>query len=167
MDRHPRAPPPRVRRRHLRASGPGGFDSRSRARRPRLGLLGRGRRPSPVGDPVHRRTQEPGGRGCRPLLPLPSPPLPRLLLLRLSVGLFLDSLVLAAGILAAVFGYALLTVPAEERYLRERLGDEYARYCERVPRFLPRVRAWRSGESVVVRMKGLRTEVLRAAGWAC
>jgi protein-S-isoprenylcysteine O-methyltransferase Ste14 len=85
----------------------------------------------------------------------------------LSVGLFLDSLLLAAGILAAVGGYALLTVPAEERYLRERLGEAYARYCERVPRFVPRLRAFRTTESVVVRMKGLRTEGLRAVGWAC
>ncbi|HET6202011.1 MAG TPA: isoprenylcysteine carboxylmethyltransferase family protein [Planctomycetota bacterium] len=86
--------------------------------------------------------------------------------LAVSVGLFLDSLVLAAGILAAVSGYALFTVPAEERYLRERLGEAYARYCESVPRFLPRLRGFQTAALLEVRVKSLRTECLRAAGWA-
>jgi len=32
-----------------------------------------------------------------------------------------------------------LVVPVEERELRERFGEEYARYCERVPRFIPTI----------------------------
>lgn len=45
-----------------------------------------------------------------------------------------------------VYVLAILTVPGlylvtvlEERELLERFGDEYARYCERVPRFVPRL----------------------------
>lgn len=40
----------------------------------------------------------------------------------------------ALGTMAAL--YAAI-VPHEERYLRERFGDEFDRYCERVPRLLP------------------------------
>ena len=36
------------------------------------------------------------------------------------------------------FGY--YTVILEERELRTRFGEEYERYCRRVPRFLPRLR---------------------------
>jgi protein-S-isoprenylcysteine O-methyltransferase Ste14 len=50
-----------------------------------------------------------------------------------------------------VYVIALLCVPAlylvvllEERELRERFGDEFVRYAERVPRFLPKLR---SGEA--------------------
>lgn len=46
---------------------------------------------------------------------------------------------------AGVYVLAVLTLPGlylvavlEERELLERFGDEYARYCERVPRFVPR-----------------------------
>lgn len=48
---------------------------------------------------------------------------------------------------AGVYVLAILTVPGiylvavlEERELLERFGDEYARYRERVPRFVPRLR---------------------------
>lgn len=47
-----------------------------------------------------------------------------------------------------VYVLVILTLPGlylvavlEERELLERFGDEYARYCERVPRFVPRFRA--------------------------
>ena len=42
----------------------------------------------------------------------------------------------ALGTMAAL--YATI-VPHEEKYLRERFGDEFDRYCERVPRLVPQV----------------------------
>jgi protein-S-isoprenylcysteine O-methyltransferase Ste14 len=45
----------------------------------------------------------------------------------------------------AVYAIAIAIIPAlylvvvlEEKELRDRFGDEYLRYCERVPRFIPR-----------------------------
>lgn len=46
---------------------------------------------------------------------------------------------LAVYVIAVVIAPALyLVVVLEERELRQRFGEEYVRYCERVPRFLPR-----------------------------
>jgi protein-S-isoprenylcysteine O-methyltransferase Ste14 len=43
-------------------------------------------------------------------------------------------------ILAAGVPVLLAIIHIEERELRDRFGEEYVRYCERVPRFLPRRR---------------------------
>ena len=44
-------------------------------------------------------------------------------------------------LLAAVYAAQLsLQLPIEERELRRRFGDHYRRYCEAVPRFIPRLR---------------------------
>jgi protein-S-isoprenylcysteine O-methyltransferase Ste14 len=42
----------------------------------------------------------------------------------------------ALGTMAAL--YAAI-IPHEERYLREKFGDEFDRYCERVPQLLPQI----------------------------
>jgi protein-S-isoprenylcysteine O-methyltransferase Ste14 len=47
------------------------------------------------------------------------------------------------GIMAAV--YAAI-VPHEEAYLRERFGEAYDRYCERVPRIVPQAEPLSGGE---------------------
>ena len=41
---------------------------------------------------------------------------------------------------AAGTGYILVAVRFEEHDLRRSLGEEYERYAERVPRFVPRLR---------------------------
>jgi protein-S-isoprenylcysteine O-methyltransferase Ste14 len=46
---------------------------------------------------------------------------------------------LALGALGTMAGLYAAIVPHEEEYLRERFGDEFDRYCERVPRILPHV----------------------------
>jgi protein-S-isoprenylcysteine O-methyltransferase Ste14 len=40
----------------------------------------------------------------------------------------------ALGTMAALYS---AIIPYEERYLREKFGDEFERYCERVPRVMP------------------------------
>jgi len=49
--------------------------------------------------------------------------------------------------LAALYAAQLaLQLPLEERELRRRFGRQYARYCQLVPRFVPRIRPIRPGE---------------------
>lgn len=46
---------------------------------------------------------------------------------------------LATVALGAMFALYSTIVPHEERYLREKFGEAYDRYCERVPRVLPQL----------------------------
>lgn len=48
----------------------------------------------------------------------------------------------ALGTMAALYS---AIVPYEERYLREKFGEEYERYCERVPRLIPQPEPAQSG----------------------
>jgi protein-S-isoprenylcysteine O-methyltransferase Ste14 len=67
----------------------------------------------------------------------------------LYLGSFLFSLGVSilmptSGALVFLVGVALLyaaLIPGEEFFLRQRLGDAYRGYCERVPRLLPRLRS--------------------------
>lgn len=56
-----------------------------------------------------------------------------------AVALFTNylSMYLLVVISAAALYWVVLL---DEKELRDRFGDEYVRYCERVPRFLPRIR---------------------------
>jgi protein-S-isoprenylcysteine O-methyltransferase Ste14 len=47
--------------------------------------------------------------------------------------------VLTAAAFTALY---FLIVPAEEEYLSRKFGAEYRRYCEAVPRLIPRLRPW-------------------------
>src|SRR5207248_1275280 len=58
-----------------------------------------------------------------------------------------------------VFLYTAL-VPAEERFLREKFGDQYEAYCRAVPRLAPRMRPWRSRHE-----GGFDWVVLRGEAW--
>jgi hypothetical protein len=49
-------------------------------------------------------------------------------------------LVMYVGVFALLYG---AIIPAEEKFLREKFGEEYLRYCAHVPRVLPRLRAWK------------------------
>jgi protein-S-isoprenylcysteine O-methyltransferase Ste14 len=86
-------------------------------------------------------------------------------LIACSAALFLQSAVFAVAVAAAVVAYATVTVPAEEAHLRETVGEEYGRYCERVPRFLPRLSGIQVQSPIVVHLNGLRRELLRALQW--
>lgn len=71
--------------------------------------------------------------------------------------LYLGNLLLAAGLALVVHSalFYLLVLPlvsyayaaivaAEEAFLQEKFGAEYARYCRRVNRWLPRLQDWRA-----------------------
>jgi protein-S-isoprenylcysteine O-methyltransferase Ste14 len=47
--------------------------------------------------------------------------------------------VLTAGALGTMAALYATIVPHEEEYLHERFGEEFERYCERVPRILPQL----------------------------
>jgi protein-S-isoprenylcysteine O-methyltransferase Ste14 len=76
-------------------------------------------------------------------------------LIAISAALMLQSLTFALGIFLGAMFYAWATVPAEERFLREALGEPYMRYCQRTPRFWPDFTSFHSPETVVVSVKAL------------
>lgn len=86
-------------------------------------------------------------------------------LLILALAIFLKSLVFGAGVAAAAIAYMTLTVPIEERSLLATLGQEYADYCSRVPRYWPNARKYWSPRAITVDVPSLTAEMRRALGW--
>ena len=86
-------------------------------------------------------------------------------LMSAAVALFLQSLSLAATLIVVGAGYLLVTLMHEERHLCERYGATFEDYCRRVPRFWPRLSSYHSPAVIRVRVRGLRSEMLRAARW--
>jgi len=86
-------------------------------------------------------------------------------LLLLSVAAFLESVTCVIGFLLAMTAYWLLTVPAEEKDLRQLLGAEYDAYAARTPRLLPRLTGFHSPKFVSVKVKSLSIELRRTVVW--
>jgi protein-S-isoprenylcysteine O-methyltransferase Ste14 len=86
-------------------------------------------------------------------------------LIALSVAVMLQSMTFLACVLVGAVFYALATVPAEERYLTGQLGESYIRYCQEVPRFVPRLSNFSTSMTLVVSVRALRLECSRAARW--
>ena len=86
-------------------------------------------------------------------------------LMGISVALFLESLTFAAAFLMTSWIYLATTVPVEERRLQACFGNEYSKYAKEVPRFIPRIKTFRSAPIVEVRIHGLFVEGIRAARW--
>lgn len=86
-------------------------------------------------------------------------------LVNLSGAIMLQSLTFCLGIILLAVFYARWTVPAEERFLAEKLGDEYLRYCRRVPRYWPKWSGFQSPATIPVSLHGLKLECKRAARW--
>lgn len=87
------------------------------------------------------------------------------LLLAISAAIFLQSPSFAVAILLLMTLYARGTVPGEERTLHEKLGQPYAAYAARVPRYWPRLRGYHGSSSVDVNLQALRREYRRAMLW--
>ena len=86
-------------------------------------------------------------------------------LMLMAVGVMLQSLSFIATSLVVAAIYILITVPEEERRLSDRFGETFDQYCERVPRFFPRMSLLESPAVVEVRAKGLYAEWTRMARW--
>ncbi len=59
----------------------------------------------------------------------------------LGWSIFYGNLVVLAAALAYSSYLAFVLVPSEERQLRERFGDDFARYCQAVPRWIGKRKA--------------------------
>jgi hypothetical protein len=86
-------------------------------------------------------------------------------IIALSAAIMLESLTFTTGIVLGAVFYALATVPAEERYLTEQLGEPYRRYCRAVPRLFPNLSNFNTDAIISVHVRGLGNECRRAARW--
>jgi protein-S-isoprenylcysteine O-methyltransferase Ste14 len=86
--------------------------------------------------------------------------------LTLSAAVFVESLTFTVGVMVATVVFLSTTVSSEERRLRERLGDDYVAYCQRTPRFWPSLKHFHTSPTVLVDVKCLGIESVRALRWA-
>lgn len=87
------------------------------------------------------------------------------LLVMVSQVLMFKSGIFALGLVLPVLIYFFGVVPAEEAYLSQKLGKDYLDYCERVPRWWPRLTQYSSPDVIDVNIRGLKAEVVRILGW--
>jgi len=64
------------------------------------------------------------------------------ILLALGIALVIHSLVFYLTVLPLVALAYISIVSSEERFLREKFGEEYVQYCKRVNRWIPRWKGW-------------------------
>lgn len=65
------------------------------------------------------------------------------ILIACGLALIVNSLVFYLIVLPLVLLAYVSIVSAEEAFLREKFGNEYARYCQRVNRWIPRWKGWK------------------------
>lgn len=82
-------------------------------------------------------------------------------LLTLAAAVLLESLTLTIAVFVVSAWYFFTTVTVEEAILRKRHGEQFAKYCERVPRVVPKLTLYRSAPYIELRMDGVRAEFLR------
>jgi steroid 5-alpha reductase family enzyme len=87
------------------------------------------------------------------------------LLFCVALACFLSSLTCLLGFAVAAIGYFSLTIPAEERKLRDLFGEAYDQYCQTVPRLWPRVRLFQTPENILLDIDTLTRELRRTAVW--
>lgn len=86
-------------------------------------------------------------------------------LIAMSMAIYLKSITVIAATLLMALAYAVLTIPAEERFLAAKFGDAYRDYYERTPRFFPRLERFHSPETIQVNVRALRMEMRRLSYW--
>jgi protein-S-isoprenylcysteine O-methyltransferase Ste14 len=84
------------------------------------------------------------------------------LLIGVSAALLLQSATVAAAVALCALHYTLVTVPAEERFLRREVGaDLFDAYCGRTPRYLPNFGLYRTSVEIPLYVKAVRNEARR------
>lgn len=86
-------------------------------------------------------------------------------LITLSIAAFVHSAIFAVGTVLASLVYLMMTLSFEEKWLRQRLGDEYIEYCRRVPRFWPRLSNFHTRPTIEADAHCLFVEFGRALRW--
>lgn len=79
--------------------------------------------------------------------------------------LMVKSAILALTLILPIFIYVKWVVPAEEAYLTEKLGLDYVRYCNRVPRWWPQWNQYSGDKQLEVKLAALWSETCRVVGW--
>ncbi len=86
-------------------------------------------------------------------------------LMILSLAFLLKSPTFAIATSIVIAYYCVAVVPLEERRLSEEFGTEYAKYCQSVPRWVPRLGAVYAPQLVSVNAQTMRSEMNRAGWW--
>lgn len=86
-------------------------------------------------------------------------------LMGMSIGLFVQSVTLLVGLTLAGIAYLSAVIPGEERRLESRLGEAYASYCRRVPRFGSLRSSFFTPPRIDVDVRCLHLEFRRALRW--
>jgi protein-S-isoprenylcysteine O-methyltransferase Ste14 len=87
------------------------------------------------------------------------------LFMSLAVVFFLESFTLGLGLILMSGYYLSITVLTEEQMLREKFGQPFDEYCQRVPRFWPRFRLLQTPQKLIVSVRGLWSEAMRTSRW--
>lgn len=87
------------------------------------------------------------------------------ILLGLSAGLFLESPLFVAGVVAGAFTYVSTTIPVEEKVLRARHGIRHDAYVRAVPLLVPRRMTVRTPARLTIDVHPMWLECLRASRW--
>ena len=74
-----------------------------------------------------------------------NPMITGVLFMLLAEAIFFKSLPIAAWMMVFFLGNAVYFPLVEERGLEQRFGDDYREYKTHVPRWIPRLRAWKQG----------------------
>ena len=82
----------------------------------------------------------------------------------LSLAFLLKSPTFAVSTALVIAYYCVAVVPLEETFLREAFGADYIKYCESVPRWLPRMGTIYSPSMEVI-AQPMRSEVRRSIWW--
>jgi len=87
------------------------------------------------------------------------------LLLALSAGFFLESLLFSVATFAVLMIYQRTAIRAEEGILRRRHGPRFEAYVRSVPPVRPTFRAFKTPDYIIVHARSLRNEAARASRW--